>query len=151
MKRKTLLVITGLLLSFALIAIEVWVKSRTLPYYLYEKETSHLNFQEWNTGSGYAYLVKYGGDLPALTWQAFWWEKLLFNTFIILLVGSFISVYMPNKPTESGKLTLISLIPFFLYSLVQPNQYFLFIGLIFWIPYVFLALKTPYLIGRFQN
>jgi hypothetical protein len=151
MKSKIILAVLGLLLSFLLIAANIWVKFRTLPYYIYEMETNHLTFVQWQNGVGYSYLIKYGGNLPALTWSAFWWEKLLFNTVSILLLSFLISFLNPNKPKETVILSIISLIPFLLYTLIQPNGYFIVVGWIFWIPYVVLALKIPYLIDNLKE
>ena len=151
MKSKIIPAVLGLFLSFLLIAVNIWVKFRTLPYYIYEWETSHLTFDQWESGAGYSYLIKYGGILPTLTLNAFWWEKLLFNTLGILLVSLLISVLNPNKPKETGILSIISLTPFLLYTLVQPNQHFIFVGWVFWIPYLVLALKIPYLIDNLKG
>ncbi len=102
MKRKAVLVIFGIMLSCLLISVNIWAKTRILPLYLYNRDTSHLTFEQWQSGNGYSYLLKYGGDLPALVWNAFWWEKLLFDPVSILLVCIVFSLFNPNKPKETG-------------------------------------------------
>jgi hypothetical protein len=139
MKKNFLIIICGLLLSLMLIAFFEWLKWRMIPYYIFHNETSHLTTEQiWETGDWGRHLEKYGGSLPKLTWGAFWWHKLLFNLIIVLTTSVFVGILCKNKG-NAGTLAVISLIPFFLYSLVQPNPYFLFIGLIVCIPYVFLS------------
>lgn len=139
MKRKFLTIICGLLLSLLLIAFFEWLKWRTIPYYIFHNETSYLTTEQIReTGAWGRHLERYGGSLPELTWQAFWWQKLLFNLVIVLATSIFVGYFNKNR-RDASTLAVISLIPFFLYSLVQPNPFFLFIGLIFCIPYVFLS------------
>jgi hypothetical protein len=136
------------LLSFLLIAFFEWLKWYTIPYYIFHKETSHLTTEQIQTGVWGRYLEKYGGDLPKLTWRAFWWHKLLFNTIIVLTVSVSVGILNTRNERGVGKLAVISLIPLLLYSLVQPNFYFLWDGLLFCIPYVLLSYKSASIATR---
>lgn len=127
-------------MSLLLIASFEWLKWRTIPYYIFQEEIGHLSAEQiWQTGEWGRHLTKYGGDLPKLTWAAFWWHKLLFNPAIVSGAGIVVGLLARTNQRRAGRLAVVSLVPFFLYSLVQPNFYFLWDGLLFCIPYILLG------------
>ena len=152
MRRNFLPVICGLVTSLMLIIFFEWLKWRTIPYYMFHKETSHLTTEQiWQTLDWGRHLAKFGGNLPKLTWRAFWWHKLLFNPIIVFAASILVGLLTPVNQGRVGGLAVVSLIPFFLYSLVQPNFYFLWPGLLFCIPYAFGGYKAAQVTLRMRT
>jgi hypothetical protein len=152
MRRSFLPVICGVVASLLLITFFEWLKWRVIPYFIFHRETSHLTTDQiWQTGEWGRYLAKYGGDLPKLTWQAFWWHKLLFNPVITLGTSVLVGLLAQINQRRAGMLAVISLIPFFLHSLVQPNFYFLWAGLVFCIPYILLSYLAAFITVRWRK
>ena len=141
MKRTILAVICGVSASLLLITFFEWVKWRVVPYYMWDRETSHLTWWDWQQQSGLwaAYLAKYGGSLRELTWGAFWWHKLLFNPVIVLTSSVLVGLLAPPRGRRAGAVAVVSLAAFYLYSLPQPHGYFLGDGLLFCVPYAVLS------------
>jgi len=141
MKRTILAVICGASASLLLIAFFEWVKWRVVPYYMFHRETSHLTWWDLQQQSGLwsAYLAKYGGNLPTLTWGAFWWHKLLANPVVVLTASVLVGLLTPPSGRRAGAAAVVSLAAFYVYSIPQPNVYFLWNGLWFCVPYAVMS------------